>query len=101
MNCTNLYCPYKLVQFIFFINLFSNIKLILLYLKTPHSGIAAFFRSLNAGTIIETGSSIETPEETGLDWHDCGLNLYEQADEYFEDCGHAIERVLGIIPRNK
>ena len=42
---------------------------------------------------------IETPEETGLDWIECRLNLYEQADKYFDDGGHAIEWALGIIPK--
>ena len=42
---------------------------------------------------------IETPDEIGLDWIECRLNLYEQADEYFEDGGHAIEWALGKITR--
>ena len=42
---------------------------------------------------------IETPEGTDLDWVECRLNLCEQADEYFEDGGHAIEWALGKIPR--
>ena len=41
----------------------------------------------------------ETPEETGLDRIECRLNLYEQADGYFEDGGHAVEWALGRIPK--
>ena len=37
---------------------------------------------------------IETPEETGLGYIECRLNLVEILDEVFEDDGHAVAKAL-------